>query len=88
MGWLSSGSSDADSRSGDKSDSKSSGKSGGKSSNDVKSVLEPSGRTSTYFGGQGRADGPGHGHVVTDDSGNVTYARESASNGGEKGWCS
>lgn len=86
MGWLSSGSSNADSKSGGKSDSKSSGKSGGKSSNDVKSVHESNGNTSTYFGGRGRADGPGHGHVVTNSHGEVTYARESTSNGGEKGW--
>lgn len=45
-------------------------------SGDVKSVLEESGKTSTYFGGIGSPDGPGHGHVVTDDSGNVTYERE------------
>jgi hypothetical protein len=82
MGWLRSGSSSANG----KSDSKSSGKSGSKSSNDVKSVHEPNGNTSTYFGGRGRADGPGHGHVVTNSDGKVTYARESASNGGEKGW--
>jgi hypothetical protein len=55
------------------------------SSDDVKSVLEPNGNTSTYFGGEGRADGPGHGHIVCDSDGNVTYARESDSNGGGHG---
>lgn len=59
-----------------------------KPSTDIKSVLEPNGKTSTYFGGQGKADGPGHGHIVSDSNGNVTYARESASNGGGKGLAS
>lgn len=45
-------------------------------SEDVKSVLEENGNTSTYFGGIGSADGPGHGHVVTNDSGEVLYERE------------
>lgn len=49
---------------------------------DVKSVARTDGKTDTYFGGQGKADGPGHGHVVSDSSGNISYARESASNGG------
>lgn len=43
---------------------------------DVKVVHEPSGTTSTYFGGSGSADGPDHGHIVTDDDGNVVYARD------------
>jgi len=45
-------------------------------SKDVKAVAETNGNTSTYFGGEGKADGPGHGHVVTDSDGNVTYSRE------------
>ena len=45
-------------------------------SSDVKSVLREDGKTDTYFGGVGKADGPGHGHVVCDDKGNVEYARE------------
>lgn len=43
---------------------------------DVKSVAEESGNTSTYFGGIGSPDGPGHGHVAADEDGNVTYERE------------
>lgn len=49
---------------------------------DTKSVLRSDGKTDTFFGGSSKADGPGHGHVVSDSSGNVSYARESASNGG------
>lgn len=29
-----------------------------------------------YFGGVGKPDGPGHGHYVMDQKGNVTYRRE------------
>lgn len=36
--------------------------------------------TDTYFGGEGKPDGPGHGHVVTDEYGNVRYARDSEEN--------
>lgn len=49
---------------------------------DTKSVARTDGKTDTYFGGSGKADGSGHGHVVSDSSGNVSYARESSSNGG------
>lgn len=41
--------------------------------------------TSNYFGGEGRSNGPGHGHVDVDESGNVTYARESTEHGGQEG---
>ncbi len=41
--------------------------------------------TSNFFGGEGRPDGPGHGHVDVDESGNVTYARESTEYGGQEG---
>lgn len=44
-----------------------------KSSSDIKSVLCTDGKT----------DSPGRGYVVSDSSGNASYARESASNGGE-----
>lgn len=52
---------------------------GSKRDNDnIKAVLEPSGRTSNYFGGdKGKADGDYHGHVVADSNGNVTYERDS-----------
>lgn len=34
------------------------------------------GNTNIYFGGVGKPDGPGHGHYVMDQNGNVTYRRE------------
>ena len=34
------------------------------------------GNTNIYFGGIGKPDGPGHGHYVMDQNGNVTYRRE------------
>ena len=37
-------------------------------------------RTDTYFDGQDRADGPGHGHVVTDNEGRVRYLRDAERN--------
>ena len=49
---------------------------------DVKSVARSDGKTDTYFGGQGKSDGPGHGHIVSDSKGHVGYVRESASHGG------
>lgn len=47
-----------------------------------KAVLREDGKTDNYYGGQGRADGPGHGHVVVNESGGVDYARLSSSDGG------
>lgn len=49
---------------------------------DVKASQRSDGKTDNYFGGDGKADGPGHGHVVVSDTGRVDYARESASRGG------
>lgn len=49
---------------------------------DVKSVATSDGKTHTYFGGEGKADGPGHGHIVTNSDGHIEYARESESHGG------
>ena len=34
------------------------------------------GNTNIYFGGFGKPDGPGHGHYVMDQNGNVTYRRD------------
>lgn len=34
------------------------------------------GKTSIYFGGVGRPDGPGHAHYVLDETGNITYRRD------------
>lgn len=50
---------------------------------DTKSVAERNGNTSTYFGGIGKADGKGHGHVVADKDGKVSYEREAGV--GQKG---
>lgn len=36
-------------------------------------------RLDVYYGGEGRPDGPGHGHVVTNDGENVSYWREPGS---------
>lgn len=33
--------------------------------------------TDTYWGGEGRPDGPGHAHAVLDEHGRVLYLRES-----------
>ena len=41
------------------------------------------GRTDIYYGGSGGPLGPGHGHIVQDSSGNTTYHRGSASEGGD-----
>lgn len=49
---------------------------------DVKVVFREDGNTDTYFGGVGKADGPGHGHVATSPNGQTIYARESSNNGG------
>lgn len=54
-----------------------------KMSDDVKAVMREDGKTDNYFGGEGKADGPGHGHIVVTEGGDVDYARDSASNGGE-----
>lgn len=35
----------------------------------------PTGKTSVYYGGEGRPDGPGHGHIVLDNDGRVIYWR-------------
>lgn len=44
---------------------------------DVKVVFnEDKGVTSNYYGGQGKPDGPGHGHTDVDTSGNITYHRD------------
>lgn len=37
---------------------------------------DPDGAVNIYFGGVGRADGPGHGHYVMNAQGTVTYKRE------------
>ena len=37
---------------------------------------ESDGNTNIYFGGVGKPDGPGHGHYVMDQNGNVTYRRD------------
>lgn len=37
---------------------------------------DSAGSVNIYFGGAGRADGPGHGHYTLDRSGTVTYKRE------------
>jgi len=45
-------------------------------SNDVKAVFNPdTGETDNYFGGEGRADGPGHGHVTVNDQGEPTHPK-------------
>ena len=49
---------------------------------EVKVVFREDGKSDTYFGGQGRADGSGHGHVVTRVDGSIDHARESSQNGG------
>ena len=36
---------------------------------------ESDGNINIYFGGVGKPDGPGHGHYVMDQNGNVTYRR-------------
>ena len=43
---------------------------------DVWISKESDGNTNIYFGGLGKPDGPGHGHYVMDQNGNVTYRRE------------
>ncbi|MBU1092375.1 hypothetical protein KJ836_01745 [Patescibacteria group bacterium] len=53
--------------------------SSGNSSSDVKAVLGTDGKTDNYFGGEGRADGPGHGHIVVNDRGGVEYSRDAQS---------
>ena len=46
-------------------------------SDGVKSVFNPeTGITSNFYGGEGRDDGPYHGHTDVDSEGNVTYHRE------------
>lgn len=37
---------------------------------------ESDGNINIYFGGEGKPDGPGHGHYVMDQHGTVTYRRE------------
>ena len=37
---------------------------------------ESDGNINIYFGGVGKPDGPGHGHYVMDQNGNVTYRRK------------
>ena len=37
---------------------------------------ESDGNINIYFGGIGKPDGPGHGHYVMDQNGNVTYRRD------------
>lgn len=47
-------------------------------SKDIKSVFNPTGGyTDNYFGGQGKPDGPGHGHIRVDDKGNEQIVRDS-----------
>lgn len=41
----------------------------------IKSRCRPNG-FDLYYGGQGRADGPGHGHIVSNDGRNLDYWRE------------
>jgi hypothetical protein len=48
---------------------------------DVKARVNEQGNTDTFFGGdKGKADGPGHGHVVTTPEGEHVYVRDSAAN--------
>jgi hypothetical protein len=47
-------------------------------SEDIKAVFDPaSGQTDNYFGGQGTADGPGHGHIRADEQGKLSVVRSS-----------
>lgn len=43
---------------------------------DVWVSTDSDGNTNIYFGGVGRANGPGHGHYVLDKNGTVTYKRD------------
>ena len=43
---------------------------------DVKASLREDGKTDNYFGGQGKADGSGHGHAVVDSKGDTVYLRD------------
>lgn len=43
---------------------------------DVWVSTDSSGNTNLYFGGAGKANGPGHGHYVLDTNGTVTYKRD------------
>jgi len=44
---------------------------------DVKLVFKPRiGKNEVYFGGLGEADGPGHGHAVVDENGNLRHLRD------------
>ena len=43
---------------------------------DVWVSTDSSGNTNLYFGGAGKANGPGHGHYVLDRNGTVTYKRD------------
>lgn len=42
---------------------------------DVAIVVKEDGIINLYFGGEGRPDGPGHGHYAIDSKGNATYRR-------------
>jgi hypothetical protein len=43
---------------------------------DVKAVMTKSGDTQNFFGGKGKADGPGHSHINLNESGKETFRRE------------
>ena len=47
---------------------------------DFSGRLGEDGKTDTYFGGEGKADGPGHGHVATNEQGEHEYVRDSEAN--------
>lgn len=42
---------------------------------DDSKIVQGDGYTDNYFGGQGAADGPGHGHVRADDQGQTQINR-------------
>lgn len=57
-------------------DSGSGGSSSDNSGSDVKSRMREDGKTDTFFGGDGKADGSGHGHAVANDRGGIEYLRD------------
>lgn len=59
------------------------GSSSSQTSHDVKAVGRSDGKTDVYFGGDGRADGRGHGHIVWNpDRNSADYVREAERDGG------
>ena len=45
----------------------------------MKFALDSEGTTQIYSGGEGRADGPGHGHAVVNRSGELAFNRRPGS---------